>query len=147
MYRAFFPSFPFGIGTDILGLFFGRIGFLGFLFVAHSIPPQRTLCARASSDLCTIATTAIQTFQPDSLASGDSFLHYVSSYVFCCKIVATLFRISGFIRFTHTRTFPAKPGFRGTHILYTGADNGEIRFSPCPLPLSGKPPAGRFHEA
>ena len=75
MYRAFFPSFHFGIGTDTLGLFFGRIGFLGFLFVAHSIPPQRTLCARASSDLRTIATTAIQAFQPNSLTSCDPLLH------------------------------------------------------------------------
>lgn len=53
-------AFPLLIDHSTPGLFFGRISFLGFLLIAHPIPPKRALLTRASSYLCTIATATIQ---------------------------------------------------------------------------------------
>ena len=64
--------------------------FLGFLFATHAIPPQRAALYRTPANLCAIAATAVQALEPDCLASGDSFLHLVSSYV-CSEIFPVIF--------------------------------------------------------
>lgn len=105
-----------GWGNESVPLFLclrlcARLKRFCLLFATHPISPQGAVGSRAPANLCAIAATAVQALQPDRLSSGNSFFHWVSSYVFllqdCCNFVSH-FR---FYQVTHTRTFPTRPAF------------------------------------
>ena len=64
---------------DTPKLFSARIACYSLIFISHAVSPQRTICNRTPANLCTIPTAAIQTLEPDCLASCDSLLHACSS--------------------------------------------------------------------